>query len=136
MAMDSALLIAELKSATNGLLFSSEAEYPVKIFLMEGKGRKSLKSQDILDEIKNKSKTPIKQISFDELFEIATEEQSWHNASEQEKVKKFQYLVKLLKDNLIDIKVFRVGKVEFTVYVVGKIESGDFVGVTTKLVET
>lgn len=136
MANDSESLITELKKATKGLLFPSEAEYPIKPFLLEGKGRKSLRSQDILNELEHNAKIPIKQINFDKFFEVPTEEQSWHNQLERDKVKRFQNLVKLLKDNLKGIKVFRAGKLEYTVYVAGKTESGDFAGITTKVSET
>ena len=46
------------------------------------------------------------------------EEQDWHGREEQEAVRRFRELVGLLKENLADIQVFKVGKTRKpTVYV-------------------
>lgn len=55
---------------------------------------------------------------------------------EQEAVKRFQALVKFLRERLTGIKVYKAGKVEKDVYVVGRTAEGDFAGVFTRVVET
>jgi len=59
-----------------------------------------------------------------------------HDVWEKEEVRKFRDLVQTLKKTLKDIKVFKVGKVEADVYIVGRTESGDWAGLKTKVVET
>lgn len=128
---DQPSLINELKKATAGLLFQSESDYPVKPFFMKGNGQKAIKASDIV-----KDKRPIKQVGFEEFFTVATKEEDWYGPDEQKTVKQFQDLVKILKGNLSDIKIYKSGKVEMDVYVVGKTSDGDFAGISTKVVET
>lgn len=51
-------------------------------------------------------------------------------------MQKFQTLVTKLKDNLTDIKVYRLGTIDIDVYIVGKTPSGDLAGIFTKVIET
>lgn len=131
MSNDKPSLTAELKQATEGLTYQSESDYPVKPFFTKGNGRKSLKASDIF-----KNKKPVKQIDIDEFFNNVTREENWYGPDELNTTKRFQDLVKTLKENLTDIKVYKAGKVEMDVYVVGRTADGDFAGVSTKVVET
>jgi hypothetical protein len=131
MGKDKTSLTAVLKEATEGLTYMSESDFPVKPFFMKGEGRKSISASDI-----PKAKKPIKQIDFDEFFGAATSEEDWYGPEEKKTAKRFRELVKLLKENLTDIKVYKSGKVKMDVYVVGKTADGDFAGISTKVVET
>ena len=131
MSKDKPSLTAVLKEATEGLTYQSESDYPVKPLFMKGEGRKSISASDIPKAIK-----PIKQIDLDEFFDSVTREEDWYGPAERKTAQRFQELVKLLRDNLTDIKVYKAGKVKMDVYVVGKTTDGDFAGVTTKVVET
>jgi hypothetical protein len=42
----------------------------------------------------------------------------------------------MLKNNLCDIKVYRFGRRNIDVYMVGKTPTGDYAGLATKVVET
>ena len=66
----------------------------------------------------------------------ATQEQDGQSQEARTQAARFQTLVRLLRDGLSDIKVYRVGDVEADVYVLGKTASGSLAGVTTKIVET
>lgn len=124
-------LSSELKRLTDGLSYMSESDYPLKPLFIEGGGRKSLKASDLPG-----AKKPVKQVDFDSFFGTPTAEQDWHDAEEKQSVKRYQELVAYLKGNLDDIKVYKAGKVEMDVYIVGRTKDGDFAGVTTKVVET
>ena len=126
----------KLKKVTDGLMFQSESDYPIELFYLEGNGKKSIARDDILNVGKYPAKTLVKTLKLEDFFGNAVQEQSWHGAEEKEIVKRFQELVRILKEDLSDVKVFKVGKVEIDVYVIGKTESGDFAGVKTKVVET
>ena len=136
MHKDTSKLLEQLKKATKGLLFQSESDYPVEPFHIEGNGKKLIGPQEILELGRHPAKAQVKKINLDDFFSTATEEQDWHGREEQEAVRRFRELVGLLKENLADIQVFKVGKTESDVYVLGRMQSGDFVGVSTKLVET
>ncbi|MDQ3743999.1 MAG: nuclease A inhibitor family protein [Acidobacteriota bacterium] len=42
----------------------------------------------------------------------------------------------LLEENLTDLKAYRVGLINIPVYVVGRSASGNWLGVSTRVVET
>jgi hypothetical protein len=44
--------------------------------------------------------------------------------------------LRLLEENLADLKVFRVGVVNIPVYIAGRSASGNWLGVSTRVVET
>ncbi len=72
----------------------------------------------------------------DDFFAIATQEEDWHDGEERETAKRFQNLVSILKQNLSQLQVYRVGSVEIDVYIIGVTDGGGVAGLSTKLVET
>ena len=133
MAKDDASLLRELKRLTKGLQFQSESDYAVEPFAPDA-GRGATSAQEVVASLK--ANAAARPADFDNFFAAATEEQDWQDADARARVKKFQALVKYLKDNLSGIQVFKVGDTEADVYVVGKTASGNFAGVKTKVVET
>jgi hypothetical protein len=75
-------------------------------------------------------------LAVDDFFAIATQEEDWHDKEERETVKRFQNLVSVLKQNLSQLQVYRVGSIDIDAYIVGMTLSGDLMGLSTKLVET
>jgi hypothetical protein len=134
MSQNDEALLQELRKLTKGLLFMSESDYPVEVFSQAANAEKALSAQDII-AAKNPKGT-VSEIDFESFFRNATTEQAGQSPEAGQTVKKFQALVKALKDNLSEIKVYKVGEIEADVYVVGKTASGNFAGVTTKVVET
>lgn len=129
-------LIDSLKEASRDLMFQSESDYPVEPFFMELEDKESISGEDILKAMGYPDDTQIESVEFENFFKNAVKEQSWHSDEEKEIVKRFQKLVHILKTNLKDIKVFKIGNIELDVYVIGKSESGYFSGIKTKVVET
>ena len=74
--------------------------------------------------------------SVDDLFAGATQEEDWHDQGERETVKRFQNLTSVLKQNLLQLQVYRVGNINIDAYIVGVTPSGDWMGLSTKMVET
>jgi hypothetical protein len=124
-----------LKEASRGLLFPSETDAPFEPFVWEGEEGEPDKAGD-LERAGKPPKTPVRVMSLASFFKDVTTEEDWHDAEEKEEVQKFCQLVLALKKTLKDIKVFRVGKVEADLYIVGRTESGDWAGLKTKVVET
>ena len=133
MAKDDASLLRGLKRLTKGLQFQSESDYPVEPFAPDA-GRGAASAQDVVTSLKGDAEA--RAVDFDNFFAAATEEQDWHDADARARVRKFQALVKFLKENLADIQVFKAGDTESDVYVIGRTASGNFAGVKTKVVET
>ena len=136
MSINKSDLINILKQTSNGLICTSESDYPFEVFLWNSLGQDSLTTEELLQQTNHSQDTLVEVEDCDTFFKEATQEQDWHGLEEQETVKKYQTLVKTLKDNLMDIKVYRIGIVAIDVYIVGKTPSSDLVGLSTKVIET
>ncbi len=129
-------IIEKLKKASDGLLFMSESDYPFGAFFWEASENTAITPEKILQQTGHPADTPIEAVDLDAFFAVATTEQDWYEQEERETLKRFQNLVETLKNNLTDIKVYRVGTTTIDVYIVGKTPSGDLAGLSTKVVET
>jgi hypothetical protein len=137
MATDkNASFITDLKRAARGLTFQSESDYPVEPFTMKGEGRQSLSAKDLIEAEHLPAGSAVKELNLDGFFGNAMQEQEWQDAAQRKSAGRFRKLVQTLKENLTDIKVYRIGDVEAAVYVIGRSASGDFAGVKTRVVET
>ncbi len=126
----------QLQKVTKGLLLMSESEAPLKPFSWESEDGLVLNAQTVLQRTKHPTDTPVDIVDVDCFFKVATKDQDWHSSEERETVKKFQALVEILKNNLSNLTVYRVGKRNIDVYIVGKTPTGDYVGLSTKVIET
>ena len=129
-----AYMSSRLKSLTEGLSYQSESDYPVEPYTRDA--AEGAPSAEEFAEGREGEDAAVRELDFDSFFGNYTDEQDWWGDEERAVAGKFQALVKFLKANLKEIKVYRVGDVEADVYVVGKTESGDFAGVKTKIVQT
>lgn len=129
-------LLDKLKLASDGLLFMSESEYPFEVFLWQSKEKQQVNPEFILSKLNKPSDTKVEFVDLDSFFDVATTEEDWHSKEDKEIVKKYQNLVKVIKENLGDIKVARLGDIEIDVYIIGQVPSGDLAGVCTKVIET
>ncbi|BDI19856.1 sugar-non-specific nuclease inhibitor NuiA-like protein [Nostoc cf. commune SO-36] len=125
----------KLKQSSADLLMMSESDYPFEVFLWTGEAN-GLTTQKLLQLTNHPQDSPIEEVALDYLFRNCAYEQEWHDEEQKQNVKKFQTLVQILKDNLNEIKVYRIGTIDIDVYIVGKTPSGDLAGISTKVVET
>ena len=124
----------QLKQASNGLLFLSESDAPFEVIHWPAQGE--LTQAKLLQLTNHPPDAPVKVVSVDEFFAIATQEEDWHDQEEREIVQRFQNLVSVLKQNLSQLQVFRVGSINIDAYIVGVTDGGEWAGLSTKLVET
>ena len=75
-------------------------------------------------------------LTVDDFFAIAAQEEDWHDQEERETVHRFHNLVSILKQNLSQLQVYRVGSTDIDAYIVGVTPGGGLAGLSTKLVET
>lgn len=129
-----AALSDRLKSLTEGLSYQSESDYAVEPYARAASD--GAPSAEEFAKGREGEDAAVRELDFDSFFGNYTDEQDWWGEEERAVAAKFQALVKFLKENLKDVKVYRVGGVEADVYVVGKTASGGFAGVKTKVVET
>ncbi len=126
-------LINQLKSASEGLLWLSESDYPFKTIYWENVDDIEAK---LLEVTNSKGHTKIEVRELERFFNRVTEEKDWYEDKEIAECKRYQALVNLLKTHLTDIKVYRVGSCEVNCYILGKTASGAIAGLSTISVET
>jgi hypothetical protein len=128
-------LCEELKEATRGLLFMSESDYPFEVVRWEG--TEELSPERLRAEAGQQGATAtVERRTVADFFRVATGEQDWKGAAELALAKRYQTLVRLLEENLREASVYRVGETNIAVYVVGRSEEGNWLGVSTRVVET
>ena len=125
-----------LKQATEGLLFPSESEFPFTYVEWPDYQGKRLNAGTVLRLLGLSPDTRIEKESLDQLFKPVTKVQDWYGEEENENVRKFVHLKELLTGQLTNIGVYQVGKIELSVYMVGKTPEGYWAGLSTKVVET
>jgi len=126
-------LLNELRETTRGLTFMSESDYPFEVFNWGA----AEPTQDFLRGLTGEaSDVPVETTTAADFFRVAASEAEWKNAEQLTAARKFQTLLRLLEQNLTDLKVFRVGAINIPVYVAGRAASGNWLGVSTRVVET
>ena len=118
--------LTALKKAADGLLLPSESEEPIEVIAWGGETGQ-LTDQEVLRLSGHKPGDRVEATDLDDIF---------RDAVAGDNAKKFQKLIKTLKDTLDDIRVYRVGEVEKDVYIVGKTKGGGWAGLKSKVVET
>ena len=122
-------LLAEIAKSTDGLTYISETDAPVEPVFIDHDHTK-----DFLDSITKdeKSKTVTPSVFFGRL----TTNKEWFGPNETARAKKFALLEEILRSNLSDLKVVRVGRIRIDIYVVGLDADKNLIGIKTKAVET
>lgn len=127
-------IIEDLKRATEGLLFMSESDYPFEAVYWRGLpdvSEKYLRSTaGVADD------ASVEVVGVKDFFSVATSEERWAAQATHDEAEKYRRLVRIIEENLEDPKVYRVGSVNIAVYVVGRSGTGDWLGVSTRVVET
>ena len=126
-------LIEELREATRGLTIMSESDYPFEVFKWDA----AEPSHEFLRGLTGETAdAPVETTTAADFFRVAASEAEWKNAEQLAVARRFQTLLRLLEQNLKDLKVFRVGSINIPVYVAGRSASGNWLGVSTRVVET
>ncbi|NEQ51779.1 MAG: nuclease [Leptolyngbya sp. SIO3F4] len=126
-------LLPELETACDKLLWRSETDSPFEVAILAAE--QQLFSLDSL--LKNyPDNTPVNVISLDDFFGQSTVERAWFDSRELSLVQRYRNLRDLLETTLENLQVYRIGSVEIDVYLLGKTEDDQIIGVKTKIVET
>jgi len=125
----------ELREATEGLLFMSESDYPFEIIKWEGAEEVS---PERLRRIAGQDATaaPVEERTVEDFFRVAVGEPEWKGKAELATARRYQELVRLLEGELAGVRVYRVGEINIAVYAVGRSSEGNWLGVSTRVVET
>ena len=123
----------QITETVRGLLYTSETDAELTPFA--GLRADAVNAENLLTQI-GKTGGKVEEKGFNEFFEPLIKIQDWFGDDERKMTEKFAELKKLLQQNLVEKKVFRVGKKEIDIYVVGLDSENILRGVQTKAVET
>jgi hypothetical protein len=126
-------MLRTIEHSAQGLLFPSESDCPIEAIMF---GDREPTPAVLLDVRGLSVDTPVEQTTLDSFFEGLTEAPDDASREEHETAERFRSLATLLAENLEDVRVLRVGKVDIEVFVLGRHGSGAWMGVRTKSVET
>jgi len=127
-------LSEEIKRAAEGLWYISETD--AEIFPFTGSKADSATKENLLKQIGKPSETPVEERGFDEMFARFIKIEDWFGEEEKATAERFGALKGLLENNLTDLKVFKVGRIELDIYFIGIDAEGNLAGIQTKAVET
>ena len=138
----SAAALKAIRGAAKGLLYQSETDKPVKAVLwkLESPGKEAAIDADaVRASAQVPAESTVREIDVETFFAPMTAAQDWHGDEEQRTAEGFRALLRVLREQLTDLKAFRVGAEEDTkadIYVVGRTGEGDIAGIATQVVET
>jgi hypothetical protein len=127
-------ILQMLREATDGLLFMSESDYPFE--LVSWGPMDEVTSDYLCREAGAAPGAPVQVMSLEQFFERAMSEPEWKGKQELVIARRYQALVRLLKENLDELRVYKIGEINIPVYILGRSNSGNWLGLSTRVVET
>ena len=126
--------VEKIKELSEGLYYISETD--AEILPFEGNIAETVTKEELLRQTNNEPNAPVEERIFTEIFARLTKTEDWFGDEEKATSEKFLALQEFLEENLKDLKVFKIGRIQIDIYFVGLDESGKLMGIQTKAVET
>ena len=126
--------MTRISKAANGLLFSSEADYPLEPFTWTDTTPFSPEALYKLTTLP--ASTPVTKEDIDDFFAPMLDPASGDTPEARKRRTRTRKLVRLLRQYLSDLAVYKLGKVEMPTFVVGRLADGTIAGLRTTVVET
>jgi hypothetical protein len=127
-------LFGALEEAATGLLYMSESDYPIEV--VKWAGSEQLSPEYLRKAAGADTSAGVVETTVEEFFRVPAGEQEWKGEAQLLEAGKYQRLRKLLEENLTGIKVYRVGETNIYVLVVGMSAEENWLGVSTRVIET
>src|SRR5919202_963411 len=102
-------VLAELERAAEGLLFMSESDYPFETVYW--KELPEVTPQFLRGLTGHAADAPVRTVSVDDFLRVAMSEEEWRAPESRLEAKRYRELARILKENLDDLKVYRVGEI-------------------------
>jgi Nuclease A inhibitor-like protein len=123
-----------IAKAANGLLFSSEADYPLEPFVWKDGVPFTPEALYTLTALP--APTPVTQVDFNEFFAPMLDLPDDPTPEARARVARFRSLVRVLRHTLHDLTVYKLGTIEMPTFIVGRLANGMIAGLRTTVVET
>jgi len=127
-------LKGSLSEASAGLIYISETDAGITPF--EGGPAGAVTAAELLAQAGHAGDAAVEERGFEEIFARLTRVYEGADEEHIATAARFAALKAAMEQNLRDLKVFKVGKIQLDVYIVGLDAEGNLSGVQTKAVET
>ena len=123
-----------IAQAADRLLFSSESDYPLAPFTWTDPAPFT---PDALRKVAGlPPAAPVTRVDFDAFFAPVLRLHEGASTEARTRAARFQKLVDLLRKNLSDLAVYKLGTIEMPTFIVGRLPNGSVAGLRTTVVET
>lgn len=121
-----------LKKAINGLWYISETDSPFEFFEL----KENFEKTELIPSLTEDKNEIIINIDPEAFFGRLTAEKDWHSETDKIYLKKYRQLQKIFNNDLFDTKIFSSGRIHKQIFIVGRTDSGKWMGVKTLSLET
>lgn len=122
----------QIQEIVKDLYYISETDS--ELFPFVGENAEDVSAETLLKQLGIND--TVEERGFEDFYKRLTEIQEWFGDDETRAANQFSALKDFLTKNLRDIKVFKIGKIEVDIYIVGLDQENILKGVWTKAVET
>lgn len=129
-------LIDKLQHLVVGLLYPSESDAPIEVFVWHTGEKGAITDDNLAFEFGHPEDVLISESEAAEFFEGVTEIYEWHTPEEVEETKQYQELRDTFLENVSKARQLWFGERKVDVLVFGRTTDGDYVGLKTYIVET
>jgi Nuclease A inhibitor-like protein len=131
--LDATTFLQTIEDAARELLFPSESDFPIEPFSY---GNQEPTPEALIEQRGLAADTPVEQAGICEFFEGLTETSEDASEADRACAERFRSLMTLLERNIEDVRMYRLGRVNIEVIVIGRHATGTWLGVRTNVVET
>ena len=125
-----------LAIATRGLVYQSETDAVIEPYVSRDCRVETVDVDACRRCLGLGRAVPIVMGDAHEFFRDLCADRSWFGPAERERAARYRTLERLLRSELVQLRVFRVGRTSVRIYVVGKLQDGRLAGVVARAVET
>lgn len=123
-----------LESLTKDLIYISETDAEIVPFTFRKAA--NVTAAEVIAQVGHEPDSPVEKIDADAFFSRLTAIKDWFGPREKETAGRFGALKAELEKELADLAVFKIGKIQIDIYIVGIDRQGRLAGVKTRAVET
>lgn len=128
-------ILDTLQTATDGLLYTSETDAPFAPVLWPD-APSPLTDSYVLALSGHPPDSRVEQVPPDAFFADLITDQDWFGPLEKQTAARYRALRDLLDRHLSELRIYRVGRTNIDIYLVGKTPCGSWLGLKTSAVET
>jgi hypothetical protein len=129
-------LLQDLSDASAGLFYISENEYPFEAVYIDHTHIQELNKQVFYEYFGEAHDAPVQIEKLSSFFSRMVKIRAGASAGEKEEALRFRHLQELLEANLQDVKVYKIGEIEISAYIIGRSALGNYIGLKTTVIET